>query len=167
MKNIFVIGDSLSSTECSWARQFDRYFDDMHFQIDARPGRLLVMYDVPRDLWAQPGETAIVWLGGNDCGVRIPPAMFRSRAQDISFTLNGRGFEVVFCLPPAFTHVDPEPYRLAISDLFAATVIDPPWHNLETEDGIHLTPDAHGSLAGWFFFELHRIGVLQQPEGSK
>lgn len=135
-----VIGDSMTSSQCSWANVMNSH-GYAHMQIHAMPGRTLQDYQPSPDLkpWSDM-KSVILWLGAND-QFRYPGSDLFGATQALVNDLAGRGFDVTYILPPLGPEVDNLRY------IENARIIEAP--KVETTDGVHPTCKGHYQLAFW------------------
>ena len=94
----WLLGDSLSSPHDSWANQLD---DDGWATINnmSQPGLTLSDSSLPRYISCNPTTQVIIWLGTNDAGSDVHPALIERTLIDHLAFLMGRGCKVVILEP--------------------------------------------------------------------
>jgi hypothetical protein len=150
---LLIFGDSLSSGACAWPQVFSEY--NIAVQVQAQPGRMLMEWNPPSDLYPFSGSRVVIWMGSNDAiwGVENRPNWI-GRIKDKVAWIKRRFGEVIIILPPQFEVIDTEKVRELLSGL-DATIIDPVWwSDIETGDGVHPTCEGHRLVAYHLFWEL-------------
>lgn len=157
---VIVIGDSQSSSKCSWAHQLDRAAPT-NIQVHAQAGRDINEYWPSPDLvpWGDM-DTVVIWMGANDL-LHHPYESILSATQALVDELASRGFSVVYALPPVLQWPGWDTAQLRIdvqNTLQNAYVVDPPPVEMQP-DGLHPTCDGHEDLAWWWGWTLAGLGV--------
>lgn len=138
-----VIGDSLS----------------VNLQVrnlDAMPGRTIVHFQPSRDQWAWPGDSVILFLGGNDYS---HGNVGQTRMFLVSHLKHyrSRGFRVIFVVPPTFYLPHLEESQAAHRKMYLnlkvkgvkVANIDEVWDNSLTVDGIHPNSELTLRIQHW------------------
>ena len=167
---LLVVGDSLSSSECSWANQMDEN-GSAYLQVHAQGGRRWSLWEPSRDLHAT-GEvdTVIIWLGGNDVlgGLgnlsTIEANFMQNLMQSHVDALLAKEFRVVVIGLPDLSYigVDTSQFEALIQGLTGVDYIpiDFVWSNLDLIDAVHPSCTGHGNIGFWMAVKLVGIGVL-------
>ena len=163
-KAYWVFGDSLTSEDKSWASQLND-LDFAHIQNLAQAGSLLTNSSIPKQLSCVQREV-IYWLGTNDAGHGVGEALYKLKLNNHMTTLKNRGCVVYLVLPiqvnltPAHTTrtlaARDWTYDVGVS-YTNVVILDAPYDETQTTDGLHPTDGAQFWLAVYFSNELGLI----------
>lgn len=162
-RDLWVFGDSLTSPANSWAEVID---DQGYAQIrnTARAGLRLVDVTMPNWLYCWQGEEVVLRLGTNDAGNNVPAAVYEQKLIDVLQFLQGRDCKVWLMLPIRFTGGGQELdqrlrkfkqiTRRTGRNYQNVTILDVPYNEKETGDGLHPTAEAQEIAAAWIIEAL-------------
>jgi hypothetical protein len=153
----WVFGDSLTSEDKSWASQLND-LDFAHIQNLAQAGSLLTNSSIPKQLSCYRRQV-IYWLGTNDAGFGIDEELYKLKLNNHMTTLKNRGC-VVYLVLPVQVNITPEhttrtiaarDWTYDVGVLYTNVVIlDAPYDETQTTDGLHPTDAAQFWLAAYF-----------------